>query len=174
MNRSKSIQYMYAGNPTTQTGSFNMTTISIATAFKSRGDAGNGYDSDAFRDFQNYLPIIQQRVENRYHGTTYPEGTGLSGQYDPANGSVNPYSSDVMVPAFLAAYTGRRAATTPLDIFPAITSILPNWSLSYKGLGNLPWLRDQFKSVTLNHAYKSVYSIGSYNSYSSWVEYMPR
>ncbi len=172
MNRSKSIQYMYAGNPTTQTGSFNMTTISIATAFKSRGDAGNGYDSDAFRDFQNYLPIIQQRVENRYHGVRYPEGTGLSGQYDPANGSVNPYSSDVMVPAFLAAYTGRRAATTPLDIFPAITSILPNWSLSYKGLGNLPWLRDQFKSVTLNHAYKSVYSIGSYNSYSSWVEYM--
>lgn len=172
MNRSKSIQYMYAGNPTTQTGSFNMTTISIATAFKSRGDAGNGYDSEPFRRFQDYLGIFQQRLENRYAGTTYPAATGLSGTYNPENGSVSPYSADVMVPAFLAAYTGRSAASTPLDIFPAITRVLPNWSINYKGIGNLPWIRDHFKSITLTHAYKSVYSIGSYNSYSSWIEYM--
>ncbi len=172
VNRSKSIQYMYIGNPTTQTGSFNMTIISLGTAFKSRGNANNGYDSDAFRHFQSYLGIMQQRVESKYVGTRYPEATGMSGTFNPENGTVNPYSADVMVPAFLAAYTGRRASTSPLDIFPAITSILPNWSLSYKGLTNLPWLRDHFKSVTLNHSYKSVYAIGSYNTFSSWVEYM--
>jgi cell surface protein SprA len=36
----------------------------------------------------------------------------------------------------------------------------------------LPWIRDHLKSVNINHAYKSVYSVGSYSSYSSWQEYM--
>ena len=171
-NRAKSIQYMYIGNPTTQTGSFNMTTISIATAFKSRGNASNGYDSEPFRRFQDYLTIMQNRVEQRYSGVAYPEKTGMSGNYDPANGGVDIYSADVMIPAFLAAYTGRRATTTPLDIFPSMLRMLPNWSLSYKGLSNLPWVRDHLKSLTINHVYKSVYSVGSYNSYASWVQYM--
>ena len=172
VNRAKSIQYMYVGNPTTQTGSFNMTTISLSTAFQSRGNAGNGYDSKAFRRFQEYLPLFQQRVEARYIGTRYPEATGMSGTFNPENGTVNPYGSDVMIPAFLAAYTGKRAASSSLDIFPSLTRILPNWSLSYKGLSNLPWVRDHLKSVTLTHGYKSIYSVGNYNTFSSWIQYM--
>jgi cell surface protein SprA len=50
--------------------------------------------------------------------------------------------------------------------------MLPNWSINYKGLSNLPWVRDHFKSVNLTHAYKSVYAVGSYHSYSSWQECM--
>ena len=172
VNRAKSIQYMYFGNPTTQTGSFNMTTISLRTAFQSKGNAGNGYDSKAFRRFQEYLPLIQQRVEARYLGTKYPEATGMSGTFNPENGTVDPYGSDVMIPAFLAAYTGKRAASTPLDIFPSLSRILPNWNLTYKGLSNLPWVRDHLKSVTLTHGYKSIYAVGSYNTYSSWIQYM--
>ena len=72
----------------------------------------------------------------------------------------------------MAAFTGRNDISSPLDIFPKITKMLPNWSVSYKGLGYLPWLRDHFKSVTLNHSYKSIYSVGAYNTYSSWMEYM--
>ena len=172
MNSAKSIQYMYAGNPTTRTGTFNMTTISLRTAFQSRGNANNGYTSEAFRRFQDYLPIIQQRVESRYRGTRYPELTGMNGEFDPANGTVDKYSSDVMIPAFLAAYTGGNANGASLDIFPAITRMLPNWNLNYKGLSNLPWVRDHLKSLTLTHIYKSIYAVGSYNTYSSWVEYM--
>ncbi len=172
VNNAKSIQYMYIGNPTTRTGTFNMTTISLRTAFQSRGNAGNGYTSEAFRRFQDYLPIIQKRVENRYIGTPYPELTGMSGNFNPENGTVDIYSSDVMIPAFLAAYTGGSASGASLDIFPAITRVLPNWNLSYKGLSNLPWVRDHLKSLTLTHTYRSVYAVGSYNSYASWVEYM--
>ena len=73
-----------------------------------------------------------------------------------------------MVPAFLDAYTGSSS----LDIFPSIFKMLPNWSINYKGLSNLPWVRDHFKSVNLTHAYKSIYAVGSYNSYSSWIECM--
>lgn len=172
VNSNKSIQYMYAGMPTTQSGSFNMTTISIKSAFESRGNAENGYSSKTFQRFQQYLNTFQQRVESRYANATYPAATGLSGKFNPENGTVNKYSSDVMIPAFLAAYTGGSDINSPLDIFPKITRMLPNWSISYKGLGYLPWLRDHFKSVTLNHSYKSIYSVGSYNTYSSWMEYM--
>ena len=166
-NRNKSIQYMY-GAPPTHSGTFNMTTISIGSAFASIGSAKNGYRSSAFDKFQENLDTYQQRVEARYHGLDYPAGTGMSGKFDPEKGTVGRYSADVMVPAFLDAYTG----TSSLDIFPAIMKMLPNWSINYKGLSNLPWVRDHFKSVNLTHAYKSVYAVGSYNSYSSWVESM--
>ena len=171
-NSNKSIQYMYQGNPTTQTGSFNMTTISIKTAFQGSGSANNGYQSKAFNNFRNYLDIFQGRVERRYAGTQYPAGTGNKGEFDPANGTVSKYSADVMVPAFLAAYTGGSAIKKPLDLFPAITRMLPNWSLTYKGLSTLPWLRDNLKSVTITHGYKSVFNIGSYSTFSSWIQSM--
>ncbi len=172
VNGAKSIQYMYAGNPTTRTGSFNMTTISLQTAFQSRGNASNGYESKAFNRFKEYLKVMQGRVESKYIGTQYPQQTGMEGYFNPENGTVDPYSGDVMIPAFLAAYTGKRASTSTLDIFPSLARMLPNWNLSYKGLSNLPWVRDHLKSVTLTHGYKSIYAVGSYNSYSSWVEYM--
>ena len=169
-NRNKSIQYMY-GTPPTHSGSFNMTTISIGSAFSSPGNAGNGYYNKTFQKFRDYLDIYQQRVESRYQGVRYPEGTGMSGTFNPENGTVNKYSADVMVPAFLAAYTGGGTSGS-LDIFPSLLKMLPNWSINYKGLSTLPWVRDHFKSVNLTHAYKSVYAVGSYHSYSSWVECM--
>ena len=92
----------------------------------------------------------------------------MSGTFNPEKGTINKYSADVMVPAFLAAYTGSSS----LDIFPSLMKMLPNWSINYKGLSNLPWVRDHFKSVNLTHSYKSIYAVGSYNSYSSWVECM--
>jgi cell surface protein SprA len=48
--------------------------------------------------------------------------------------------------------------------------MLPNWSMRYGGLSKVPWLADRFKSVNINHSYKSVFSIGSYSSYSSWTQ----
>jgi cell surface protein SprA len=171
-SRNKSIQYMYQGNPTVQSGSFSMTTISLRTAFRGSGNARNGYRNKTFTDFQRNLDIMQQRVEQQYIGTEYPQGVGFQGQFNPANGTVNKYSADVMIPAFLAAYTGSDAKTSALDIFPAMSKMLPNWNVTYKGLSNLPWVRDNFKSVNLTHGYKSVYNVGAYQSYSSWVESM--
>lgn len=167
-NESNSIQYMYAGMPTTRSGSFNMTTISIKSAFEGGGNAENGYASKSFTKFQNLLNTFQQRVEQQYAGATYPDGTGMSGTFNPENGTVDKYSSDVMIPAFLSAYTGGNS----LEVFPSLLRMLPNWTVSYKGLSRLPWIEDHLKSVTLNHAYKSIYSVGSYNTYSTWLQYM--
>ncbi len=172
VNRNRSIQYMYMGNPTTETGSFNMTTISIGTAFQGTGNARNGYTSKAFQHFMEYLPIMQQRVEQQYLGLPYPAQTGMQGTFNPANGTASLYSSDVMIPAFLAAYTGGNPRRSSMNIFPSIKRMLPNWTVNYKGLSNLPFLRDHFKSVTINHGYKSIFSIGSYNTFSSWMQAM--
>ena len=141
-NRAKSVQYMYDGMPTTLSGSFSMTTISLRGALAGMGDADNGYHSAAFDHFREIIPEFQQRVGGEY-------------------------SAEVLIPAFLSAYTS--GAGKSLDIFPTLTRLLPNWSIRYGGLSKLPWVKDHLKSLNLNHAYKSVYSVGSYvnTSYST-------
>ena len=157
-NRARSVQFMYPGMPSTRSGSFNMTTISLTGSLAGMGNADNGYQSDAFDHFRELIPEYQQRVQAQYEGApnTFTD--------------VNPYGADVLVPAFLSAYTA--GAGSSLDIFPAVTRMLPNWTVRYSGLSKLPWIRDHLKSVNINHAYKSVYSVGSYASYTTWQEYM--
>ncbi|MDY6206719.1 MAG: cell surface protein SprA [Prevotella sp.] len=168
-SRSKSIQYMYVGNPTTQTGSLTMTTISIGSAFESTGNASKGYHSASFERFCRSLDSFRSRVEAQYNGTTYPSGMQHAGQqFDPANGTVNKYSADVMIPAFLSTYTSMGGSS--LDIFPALKRLLPNWTIRYSGLSRLPWFSNLFKSVNINHSYKSIFAVGSYASYSTWME----
>ena len=169
--KSKSIQYMYSGSPTTQSGTLTMTTISLGSAFEGMGDATNGYHSATFEKFCNSLESFRSRVEAQYTNAEYPAGSSLAGQkFDPANGSVSKYSADVMIPAFLSAYTSMGGNS--LNIFPALSRLLPNWTVKYSGLSQLPWFRDVFKSFNINHAYKSIYAIGSYSSYSTFMEYM--
>lgn len=167
----KSIQYMYEGTPTTQSGSFQMSTISLSTAFEGMGDANSGYRSKTFEKFVNSLAGYRDRVEAQYAGTVYPAGSALSGgKFDASRTPVNQYSGDVMIPAFLNAYTSMDGNS--LSLFPALSRLLPNWTVRYSGLGKLPWFRDHFKSVNINHSYKSIFAVGSYNSYSTYQEYM--
>ena len=167
----KSIQYMYEGTPTTQSGSFQMSTISLSTAFEGMGEANSGYRSKTFEKFVNSLAGYRDRVEAQYVGTVYPAGSALSGgKFDASRTPVNQYSGDVMIPAFLNAYTSMGGNS--LSLFPALSRLLPNWTVRYSGLGRLPWFRDHFKSVNINHSYKSIFAVGSYNSYSTYQEYM--
>ena len=166
---SRSIQYMYTGTPTTQSGSLTMTTLSLGTAFESQGNANNGYHSPTFNRFVQSLDSYRNRVEAQYNNATYPASFG-GGHFTPAVGSVNKYSADVMVPAFLNAYTSMSG--NGLNIFPSLRSLLPNWSIRYSGLSRLPFFEQFFKSVNINHAYRSIFAIGSYQSYSTWQEYM--
>ena len=166
------IQYMYAGMPTNRGGNFTMTTVSIGSAFE-RHSSRNNYRSASFERLTKALPVMRDRIEAQYEGATYPMQSSLAGQtYDPVNGGVDMYSSDVLIPAFLAAYTGRDAKKASLDLFPNVLSILPNWSFTYSGLSKLPFFKKHFKSFNLTHAYKSVYSVGSFNTFNSYMEYM--
>lgn len=169
--KAKSIQYMYSGMPTTQTGTLTMTTISLRSAMEGIGDANNGYKSASFEDFCASLDGFRDRVEAQYANAVYPAGTALGGQtFDPAKGGVNKYSADVMIPAFLSTYTSMGGNS--LNIFPTLSKLLPNWTIKYSGLTQIPFIADIFKSVNINHSYKSIYAVGSYSSYSTFMEYM--
>ena len=169
---SNQVQYGFNGMPSTRSGSFNMTTMTLGSAFEFK-NSGNGYRSASYDRFLENLGIIRERIETEYAGAVYPEGTPLAGQeYTDANGGVNPYSADVMVPAFLSAYTGRSASRMSLDLFPDILSMLPGWNFTYSGLVKIPFFEHYFKSFNLRHAYKSVYSIGNFNTFNTYMEYM--
>ena len=170
-NKARSVQYMYSGMPTMQSGTFSMTTISIKSALEGMGNANNGYYSKSFEKFCQSVAGYRDKVQALYTDAVYPSSWGpYAGQkYDEAHAPVQQYSGDVLIPAFLNTYT---MTSSGLDIFPGLFRMLPNWTLRYSGLGQLPWFQDRFKSVNINHSYKSIYAVGSYSTYSTWQEYM--
>lgn len=173
-SRTEQMQFMYAGNPTTFSGSYVRTHWAFMTAMRN-SKAQDGYASEAFTNFLNYIPQIAQRVEQQYAGTRYPttgffEGTPLAGaEYNPKDGAVSRTSPDVLIPAFLAAYSGVKPGKQTLSLFPGLSSMRPNWRITYDGFINLGNMRKWFKSFTVSHAYQCTYSIGSYSSYMNWV-----
>ena len=173
-NRSSSIQFMYDDMPTALAGSYTKTHCAIATALAS-SSADNGYYSNTFNTFINNIPVIAQRVEEQYYGLQYPstgfmEGNANAGQtFNPEVGTVSQTSSDVLIPAFLSAYTGTNASKQYLDPFPSFAQALPNWRVTYDGLTQIPSIGNIFKSLTLTHAYQCTYSVGSYSSYLNWI-----
>lgn len=165
-NQSNSIQFNYVGMPTTQSGSFTMTTLSLGTAFSSLGDANNGYANATFQKFVASLAQFREEVEQQYIGKTYPLGMPLGGSaFNPSNGTIDPYSADVMIPAFLHAYSGSGDR---LRIFPTLSKLLPNWSVSYSGLSRLRAMKKIFRSFNINHSYRSQYAVSGYSSFSSF------
>lgn len=156
-------------------GSFAMTTIALGSSFES-SNVKNNYESAAFNKFLKNRDVIAKRLGNKYDGTFYPNtgfiaDANLGGKpFDPTIGGINPNSADVLIPAFLAAYTGRSADNIALTAFPTLFSMLPNWRINYDGLTNLPWFRDKFKKLILSHAYTAQYSVGSYTSFLTWIE----
>ena len=172
--QSSSIIYSYEQLQENMTGSFNITQVAIGTAFHKIGTADDNFASATFDQFLTNRDLLTSRVQEQYDGMIYPTAgfipTELRGKkYDRKYGVVGGNSADVLVPAFLAAYTGRDAGTISLNPFLGLLQLLPNWSVTFDGLGRLPWMRDHFKSVNITHAYTCKYAIGSYSSYSTWT-----
>lgn len=165
-----STQYMIDGMPRNHSGSFNMTTISLMSAFEPMGSVDKGYQSKSFTKFVGNLEYYRQKAERLYQNATYPANSALAGQpFDPQNGTISPYAAEVMIPAFLDTYT--LSGRGKLEIFPILTAILPNWSIKYAGLAKLPRMKKIFKSFNINHSYKSIYSVGAYNTFTSFQEF---
>ena len=173
-NRNSQIQFMYDGMPTSLSGSYTRTHCALLTALRS-SKAADGYYSEAFDKFLSNIPEVRQRVESQYIGSRYPTTGFMAGKpvagelFNPEVGTVSETSSDVLIPAFVAAYTGTSAATQTLDPFPSFSAVLPNWRITYDGFINLGRMRDIFKTFTLSHAYQCTYSVGSYSSYLNWI-----
>lgn len=162
------VQKMYGG-------SFAMTTIALGSSFES-ANVKNNYKSAAFNKFLKNRDIIAGRLGDKYKKVYYPNvgfisDTNLGGKpFNSENGAINSNSADVLIPAFLAAYTGKSADNIAMTAFPTLFSMLPNWRINYDGLTTLPWFKEKFKKVTLSHAYNAQYNVGSYKSFLTWVD----
>ncbi len=173
-NRTRSMQFMYEGMPTTMAGSYTKTHVAMRTALR-HFKADNGYASEAFNTFLSNIPVIAARYEQQYRSLLYPQGGFMTDNinaglpYNPEVGTVSPTSSDVLIPAFIAAYSGTDPSRQYLTPFPSFANALPNWRVTYDGLISLGSMGKIFKSFTLSHAYQCTYSVGSYSSYLNWA-----
>ena len=171
--RTEQMQFMYTGNPTSYGGNYVRTAWAFPTAMRSY-KAGDGYHSETFDKFLSYIPQVARRVQDSYQGVRYPstgfmDGNVLAGtEFNPTVGTVSATSSDVLIPAFLAAYTGSKPSKVSLKHFPGLESMRPNWRVTYDGLINLGNMKKWFKSFTLSHAYQCTYQIASYSSFMNW------
>ena len=153
----------------TESGSYSISFLSWGTAFKGDND---DYESSTFSQFRGYRTDIAKQLaanNSNFTGgidpltghpveyTTYPGDTipTLTGGYGPT-------SQEVLIPAFLAAYAGRNPNNSKLTAFPAIP--MPNWRITYDGLIRIEFIKKRFKQFSLGHAYRSNYSVGSYQT----------
>ena len=173
-NRSDQMMFMYDDITTIYSGTYTKTHMALATALRGCS-SDNGYQSAAFDQFLSNIPVVADRIRSRYEGRVYPQRGFLTTSkwahlpFSTEVGDVNSMNSDVLIPAFVAAYSGTDAGKVNLSPFPGLQAILPNWRVSYDGLSKLDIFKKWFKSVQINHAYQCTYSVGSYTSYSDWV-----
>ncbi|HEX4851941.1 MAG TPA: cell surface protein SprA, partial [Puia sp.] len=83
------------------------------------------------------------------------------------------YAQDVLIPAFIAAYSGKSANTialinnqNPNIRFNPFSGYLPkpNWRISYNGLSRIPGLDKIFSNFSITNGYTSTLSMNSFNS----------
>ncbi|WP_316817907.1 cell surface protein SprA [Pedobacter nyackensis] len=140
------------------TGDYSISFISLGTAFSEK----NGSTvSKLFNQFMSNRQVISQRLGALNSNSVGESSPGFADGYDKN-------SQDVIVSAFLAAYTGKSASSASLNSLPKIP--LPNWRLNYRGLTRIGFLADRFSSIDLRHSYRSVYSINGFNSLIRYQE----
>ena len=160
------IQNITSGNmQTVFSGNYQVTHIALGTSFWTKSvKLGN---KRAYDLFSVYREAMAERIVEQYRDVRNPDGNFVS------SNDVSARSGDAMIPAFLAAYSGRSIDKTKSDIVPSLRSMfpLPNWTVSFDGLINIPIIAKHFRSFVLNHSYQSSYNIGSYTSYTGFVPY---
>ncbi|HEY1869734.1 MAG TPA: cell surface protein SprA, partial [Chitinophagaceae bacterium] len=147
-------------------GSFNVTYISYQTLFK-KFDPNTV--SQTFIQFENNRLILSQRLsaKNPYSpGGSYPNDPNYSAGYGR-------YAQDVVIPAFIAAYTNKDPMSVPLiknsnaNLFSNPFSGFiprPNWNITYSGLSKLKGLNKIFTNFTIRHGYQGNLSMNSFNT----------
>ncbi|GAB1856259.1 cell surface protein SprA [Flavobacteriaceae bacterium MHTCC 0001] len=135
-------------------GNFNISTVLIKTAFGKSDENG----SDAFNDFRaNRLKVAERLARNFYGNDSYAR--------NPEDGfplGFGKNSQAVLLPAFLAAYSGQDASKVKLGAFRNVP--IPNWDLKYTGFMKFKWFKKNFRRFSVTHGYRSTYNINQYQT----------
>ena len=136
-------------------GMFSISTVLIKTAFSKSDKTG----SAAFDDFRkNRLTIANRLATQRGVDINNPSNRDADGF--PIGYGKN--SQAVLLPAFLAAYTGGSANNVSTGIFRNFP--IPNWSIKYNGFMRYSFFKNNFKRISLLHNYRASYTINDYRS----------
>ncbi|WP_458250431.1 T9SS outer membrane translocon Sov/SprA [Gillisia xinjiangensis] len=140
-------------------GNFNISTILIRSAF----DTNDQEFSETFENFRgNRLEVARRlatengRDPNIVDEEGYPIGYGKSNQA-------------VLLPAFLAAYSGQNVSSVKLGAFRDFP--LPNWEIKYTGFMRMDWFKKNFRRFSLSHGYRAGYTI---NQFQTNLDYNPQ
>ncbi|WP_299526938.1 cell surface protein SprA [Winogradskyella sp.] len=134
-------------------GNFNISTALIRTAF-SKSDENQ---SATFDDFRANRLVIANRLAREFYGNT-PFGTDADGF--PEGFGKN--SQRVLLPAFLAAYQGSDPEKINTGAFRDVP--IPNWTIKYTGLMRIPWFKKTFRRFSIQHGYRSRYTINQFRA----------
>jgi cell surface protein SprA len=146
-------------------GGFDVSYIAFKTLF---GKFDPNRVSETFLKFQDYRLILSKRL-----GQANPYSSGQPVGADGYYYGYNKYAVDVLIPAFIAAYTGQdpnkvgliKQSNENIRSNP-FKSILPrpNWKLDYNGLSRIKGLDKIFTNFTVSHGYNGNLSMNGFTS----------
>lgn len=125
--------------PAFETGNFSTSFSMLSTSFKS--------NDQLFQTFRDYRAIVANRLATE---------TGL-----PVSG-YQETSQQVLLPAFIAAYSGKDPNKVKTGLFRNIP--IPNWNLRYNGLMKFKWFKKNFSNFSISHGYNSSYTVSSFTN----------
>jgi len=128
--------------PIIETGNFSTSFSMLATVFKN--------SDKLFDSFLANRSVLSQRLSSE------------AGLPNTANAAFKEAGQQVLLPAFIAAYSGDNANYVDLGLFKNIP--IPNWTLRYNGLMKIGWFKENFSSFTITNGYKSSYTISNYTN----------
>jgi cell surface protein SprA len=147
-----------------ETGAFSISFIGLKTMFKA-----SDVNSGTFQQFLENRKIVSKRL-----GTDNPYTNGTPDPNDPQyQKGYTSYSQDVLVPSFIAAYSGKSANDIGLvdnrnrntrdnpfkNYLP-----MPNWRVSYNGFSKMPLFSRIMNNFVINHAYSGTLGMNSFIS----------
>ena len=146
----------YGFGTNSQFGSYSITYLALNTLFRDGTDEIKGL----FDTFKSNRSVISGRLNpdgdpHPKDGPNYKEGYGAN-------------QEEVLIPAFLAAYTDTDPESMDLNVFDLMP--LPNWTVNYNGLSRLPFFSEIFDRVTISHGYQSTLTANRFESRLSYNE----
>lgn len=143
-----------------ENGTFSSSILTWGTAFEKDNDNNT---SEAFENFRAYRREISARIA-RERGITEIDSSGYYVGYSGV-------SQDVVLPAFLAAYTGQKPTETKLNIFDLIP--LPGWRITFDGLSKIKKFKKYIRTIIISHGYSSDVSTGYTTNLQAGTEEEP-
>ncbi|MBZ4036818.1 cell surface protein SprA [Flavobacterium sp. 17A] len=171
-------------------GMFSISTVLIKTAFST----SNETQSAAFDEFRSNRLVIANRLAEEHYGAGVPipryDASALPAEDPtaPVEDISNPNNTErkliqsndgypigysksnqaVLLPSFLAAYTGSNASNSSTSIFRNFP--IPNWSIKYNGLMRYKYFKDHFRRFSLQHNYRASYTVSQFRSNFDYLE----